>query len=185
MSDSHPKARAIRVLLVDDHPTVRETLRRALQAYPNIEVVGEASDGEEALARVEQLQPAVVVMDINMPRMDGITATRLIKVQYPEIAVIGLSVENKEYQLFAMKKAGAFGVLQKKEMSVGELFGVIQNTVAAVQPVLIMEETPNEALEKDEPSDIITETQPVEGPKTGQPEGSGSGPVIAGPDVAD
>lgn len=117
--------------------------------------------------------------------MDGITATRLIKVQYPEIAVIGLSVENKEYQLFAMKKAGAFGVLQKKEMSVGELFGVIQNTVAAVQPVLIMEETPNEALEKDEPSDIITETQPVEGPKTGQPEGSGSGPVIAGPDVAD
>jgi hypothetical protein len=67
----------------------------------------------------------------------------------------------------------------KEEMSVGELFGVIQNTVAAVQPVLIMEETPNEALEKAEPSDIITETQPVEGPKTGQPDGSG--PVIAGP----
>src|SRR5687768_14369140 len=141
MSDSHPKARAIRVLLVDDHPTVRETLRRALQAYPNIEVIGEASDGDEALARVEHLQPAVVVMDINMPRMDGVTATRLIRMQYPEIAVIGLSVDNREYQLFAMKKAGAFGVLQKKEMSVGELFGVIQNTVAAVQPVLIMEET--------------------------------------------
>ena len=179
MSDASPKARAIRVLLVDDHPTVRETLRGALQAYPNIEVVGEADDGEEALAKVGQLKPAVVVMDINMPRMDGITATRLIKVQYPEIAVIGLSVDNREYQVFAMKKAGAFGVLQKKEMSVGELFGVIQNTVAAVQPVLIMEEKPNEALEKAEPSDIITETQPVEGPKTGQPEGSG--PVIAGP----
>jgi DNA-binding NarL/FixJ family response regulator len=161
MSDASPKARAIRVLLVDDHPTVRETLRGALQAYPNIEVVGEADDGEEALAKVGQLKPAVVVMDINMPRMDGITATRLIKVQYPEIAVIGLSVENKEYQLFAQKKA----------MSVGELFGVIQNTVAAVQPVLIMEETPNEAVGKAKPSDIITETQPVEGPKTGQPEG--------------
>jgi DNA-binding NarL/FixJ family response regulator len=157
MSDASPKARAIRVLLVDDHPTVRETLRGALQAYPNIEVVGEADDGEEALAKVGQLKPAVVVMDINMPRMDGITATRLIKVQYPEIAVIGLSVDNREYQVFAMKKAGAFGVLQKKEMSVGELFGVIQNTVAAVQPVLIMEETPNEAVGKANPSDIITE----------------------------
>jgi DNA-binding NarL/FixJ family response regulator len=157
MSDASPKARAIRVLLVDDHPTVRETLRGALQAYPNIEVVGEADDGEEALAKVGQLKPAVVVMDINMPRMDGITATRLIKVQYPEIAVIGLSVDNREYQVFAMKKAGAFGVLQKKEMSVGELFGVIQNTVAAVQPVLIMEETPNEAVGKAKPSDIITE----------------------------
>jgi DNA-binding NarL/FixJ family response regulator len=171
MSDASPKAKAIRVLLVDDHPTVRETLRGALQAYPNIEVVGEADDGEEALAKVGQLKPAVVVMDINMPRMDGITATRLIKVQYPEIAVIGLSVDNREYQVFAMKKAGAFGVLQKKEMSVGELFGVIQNTVAAVQPVLIMEETPNEAVGKAKPSDIITETQPVEGPKIGQPEG--------------
>ena len=65
------------------------------------------------------------------------------------------------------------------------MHAAIQQAVAAVQPVLIMEETPNEALEKDEPSDIITETQPVEGPKTGQPEGSGSGPVIAGPEVDD
>src|SRR5688572_24194016 len=140
MSDSPPKARAIRVLLVDDHPTVQETLRRVLQAYPNIEVVGDASDGEEALARVEHLQPAVVVMDINMPRMDGVTATRLIKVQYPEIAVIGLSLDNREYQIFAMKKAGACGVLPKKEMSVTDLFSAIQNAVAAVQPVVIMEE---------------------------------------------
>jgi hypothetical protein len=111
--------------------------------------------------------------------MDGITATRLIKVQYPEIAVIGLSVDNREYLLFAMKKAGAFGVLQKKEMSVGELFGVIQNTVAAVQPVLIMEETPNEAVGKAKPSDIITETQPSR--RTEDWPAGGSGPVIAGP----
>jgi DNA-binding NarL/FixJ family response regulator len=173
MSDSPPKARAIRVLLVDDHPTVRETLRRALQAYPNIEVVGEASDGDEALAQVEHLQPAVVVMDINMPRMDGITATRLIKVQYPEIAVIGLSLENKEYQLYAMKKAGACGVLPKKEMSATDLFGAIQNAVAAVQPVVIMDESPpqKQALENPQPSEMkesITETLTVEGPQTGQ-----------------
>jgi DNA-binding NarL/FixJ family response regulator len=177
MSDSPPKARAIRLLLVDDHPTVRETLCRVLQAYPNIEVVGEASDGEEALAQVEHLQPAVVVMDINMPRTDGITATRLIKVQYPEIAVIGLSIENKEYQLYAMKKAGAFGVLYKKEMSATDLFGAIQNAVAAMQPVVIMEEASpqKQALDMSQPFDreeSLTETLPVEGPQTGQEKNS-------------
>jgi DNA-binding NarL/FixJ family response regulator len=87
----------IRVVLVDDHPTVRQTLRSVLQPYPNIEVVGEASDGEEAIARVEHLQPEVVVMDIYMGRMDGITATRLIKAQYPQVAVIGLTIEQKDF----------------------------------------------------------------------------------------
>jgi DNA-binding NarL/FixJ family response regulator len=135
--------------LVDDHPTVRETLCRVLQAYPNIEVVGEASDGDEALTKVKHLQPAVVVMDFNMPMMDGVTATRLIKVQYPEIAVIGLSLENKEYQRYAMEKAGACGVLPKKEMSVTDLFSAIQNAVATVQPIVIMEETPPQKLALD------------------------------------
>jgi DNA-binding NarL/FixJ family response regulator len=177
MSNSPPKARAIRLLLVDDHPTVRETLCRVLQAYPNIEVVGEASDGEEALAQVEHLQPAVVIMDINMPRMDGITATRLIKMQYPETAVIGLSLENREYQLFAMKKAGAFGVLPKKDMSVGEFFGAIQNSVAAIQPIVIMEEASpqKQALDMSQPSDreeSVTETLPVEGPQNRQEKNS-------------
>lgn len=107
----------IRVLLVDDHPTVRQTLRSALEAYPNIEVAGEASDGEEAIARVEHLQPAVVVMDIYMGRMDGITATRLIKQQYPQVAVIGLTIEQKDFQLFAMRKAGAIEIIGKENMA--------------------------------------------------------------------
>ncbi len=67
-----------------------------------IEVVGEASDGEEALARVEHLQPEVVVMGIYMGRMDGITATRLVKAQHPQIAAIGLTIEQKDFQLYAM-----------------------------------------------------------------------------------
>lgn len=104
----------IRVLLVDDHPTIRQTLRSTLEAYPNIEVVGEASDGEEAIVRVEHLQPAVVIMDIYMGRMDGITATRLIKAQYPQVAVIGLTIEQKDYQLYAMHKAGAIEVIAKE-----------------------------------------------------------------------
>ena len=118
----------IRVLLVDDHPTVRQTLRSTLVAHPKIEVVGEASDGREALARVEQLQPAVVVMDIYMGRMDGITATRLIRTQHPEVAVIGLTVEQKDFQLYAMHKAGAIEVIGKERMA--EVPEAIQRAVA-------------------------------------------------------
>lgn len=114
MASSSPN---IRVLLVDDHPTIRQTLRSALQAFPNIEVVGEASDGEEALVRVEHLQPEVVVMDIYMGRMDGITATRLIKAQHPQIAVIGLTIEQKDFHLYAMHKAGAVEIIGKENMA--------------------------------------------------------------------
>ena len=117
----------IRVLLVDDHPTIRQTLRSTLQDYPNIEVVGEAGDGEEAIVRVEHLQPAVVVMDIYMGRMDGITATRLIKAQYPQVAVIGLTIEQKDFQLHAMHKAGAVEVIKKENMA--EVPGAIQRAV--------------------------------------------------------
>jgi len=117
----------IRVVLVDDHPTVRQTLRSALQAHANIEIVGEASDGEEAIARVEHLQPAVVVMDIYIGRMDGITATRLIKAQYPNVAVIGLTVEQNDFQLYAMHKAGAIEVIAKE--NIAELPGAIRRAV--------------------------------------------------------
>ena len=118
----------IRVLLVDDHPTVRQTLRSTLQTHPNIEVVGEASDGEEAIARVEHLQPAVVVMDICMGRMDGITATRLIKAQHPQVAVIGLTIEQKDFQLYAMHRAGAIEIIGK-ENAMAELPGAIERAV--------------------------------------------------------
>jgi DNA-binding NarL/FixJ family response regulator len=128
----NPSAK-IQVLLVDDHPAVRKSLRVALEGHSNIEVIGEASDGEEALARVEHLRPAVVVMDISMTRMDGVTATRLIKEHYPQIAVIGLSVEHQDYQLYAMKKVGASEVLAK-ENAVSELPDAILRAVD--RPVL-------------------------------------------------
>jgi DNA-binding NarL/FixJ family response regulator len=134
----------IQVLLVDDHTIVRQGLRTLLESYPNIEVVGEARDGEEAIVCAGKLQPAVVVMDISMAKMDGITATRLIKAQYPEIAVVGLSVNGKDYQEHAMRKAGAFELLTK-DSTVIELFGAIQRAVAAVQPVLILERTPEQS----------------------------------------
>jgi DNA-binding NarL/FixJ family response regulator len=136
-----PSAKLIHVLLVDDRSAVRLELWSILQSYPNIEIVGEAADGEEALLKVGQFQPTVVVMDINMPKMDGITATRLIKAQHSEIVILGLTVEAKDYQIYAMLKAGASEVL-KKDQAVNALYGAIQRAVAAVQPILILEESP-------------------------------------------
>ena len=134
-------AQKIRVLIVDDHAMVRQGLRAVLQSYPNIEVVGEAANGEEGVACVQKLQPAVIVMDIGMPNLDGIGATRLIKVQYPQIAVVGLSVNAPSVHVDAMLKAGAFEVLTK-DKAVDELYSAIQRAIAAVQPILILEEKP-------------------------------------------
>ena len=135
------KAGPIRVLLVDDLAMFRQGLRSALESYPNIEVVGEAEDGEQAITSATTLQPAVIVMDINMPKMDGITTTQLVKAQHPQVAVVGLSAESGEYQLYAMQKAGAFEVLSKND-SVTELYGAIQRAVASHQPILILEDVP-------------------------------------------
>jgi DNA-binding NarL/FixJ family response regulator len=143
-------------------------LRNALQAHPSIKVVGEAKDGEEALVRVEQLRPTIVVMDIHMQKMDGI-ATRLIKTRYPEIAVVGLSAEPKDYQIYAMQKAGASEVILKEHAAVA-LYGTIQRAVAAIQPVLIMEETPisKQSPTEIEPSErkLMSTTQSTHEPET-------------------
>ena len=112
--------------------------------------------------RAAKLQPAVVVMDINMSKMDGIAATRLIKTQHPEIVVVGLSVNATQYYLDAMQKAGAFEVLSK-DSAVDTLYGAIQRGVAAVQPVLILEETPTpkQAPVDSEQSEKPAPTEPV------------------------
>ncbi|HET8670901.1 MAG TPA: response regulator transcription factor [Candidatus Saccharimonadales bacterium] len=131
MSEVHPQAGSIRVLLVDDHAMVRQGLRCTLEAYPSIEVVGEASNGEEGLACVEKVLPMVVVMDIIMPKMDGIAATRLIKTRYPQIAVVGLTRELKDYTLYSMVKAGASEVVDKAN-AVVELYHAIQRALAGI-----------------------------------------------------
>ena len=136
----------IRVLLADDQPMVRQALRSALQDYPNIEVVGEASDGDEAVAAASKLQPSVIVMDISMSKMDGITATRLIKTQHPHIGVVGLSVHLQDYQLKAMHQAGAFEVLSK-DNAVTELYSAVQRAIASLQPIFILGDTADARLE--------------------------------------
>lgn len=136
MKQAHP----VQVLVADDHTLVRQGLRSLLENYPNIEVVGEAANGEEAVLKAENLQPTVVVMDIRMSKMDGITATRLIKAKYPHIAVIGLSATDKGYEVDTMLKAGACETLPKDRV-VDELSSALQRAVASIHPNPVIEET--------------------------------------------
>jgi PAS domain S-box-containing protein len=119
------------VLLVDDHAMMRQGLRSVLEAHPDIQIIGEAADGQEAVAMVDTLQPAVVVMDINMPRLNGIEATARIKDRYPRIRVIGLSVNAGQNNREAMLKAGA-DILLTKEAAVEELYRSIQSVVPSL-----------------------------------------------------
>ncbi len=111
-------------------------LRCTLEGYPSIEVVGEASDGSEVLACIEKVQPTVVVMDITMPKMDGITSTRLIKAQYPKIAVVGLTGGPKDYTSYSMKKVGASDVVDKDD-AVVELYNAIQRAAEDINGKVI------------------------------------------------
>ena len=119
------------MLLVDDHAMIRQGLRCALECYPSVDVVGEASDGEEGLECVEKVQPTVVVMDIIMPKLDGIAATRLIKTKYPQIVIVGLTRELKDYTVYSMKKAGASEVVDKAN-AVVELYHAIQRALSGI-----------------------------------------------------
>ena len=127
-STLHQQDSKIRVLLVDDHAMVRQGLRTVLDSYADIEVVGEAWNGEEAVAGTDRLRPAVVVMDINMPKMNGIKATTMIRARHPEIIVIGLSVNTSGENEMAMKQAGAT-MLLTKEAAVDELYRTIQEAL--------------------------------------------------------
>lgn len=114
----------LRVLLVDDHAMVREGLRSILESYRDLEVVGEAGDGMEAVKLARTRHPDVVVMDINMPRMDGIAATRQIKHDLPSTAVIGISVQESAQVEQAMISAGAAKFLTK-DRAAGHLYEAI------------------------------------------------------------
>ena len=115
------------MLVVDDHAMLRQGLRTILETNADIEVVGEACDGEEALVSAEKLRPAVVVIDINMPKMNGIEATARLKARYPDLIIIGLSVNVGEQSQQAMKRAGAIRLITK-EAAVEQLYAVIQET---------------------------------------------------------
>jgi len=115
----------IQVLIVDDHVLVRRGIRSILEGYPDIHVVGEASDGLEAIFFVEKYLPCVVVMDINMPRMDGVQASAQIMSRYPDTIIIGLSVNAGSQNEKAMQRAGARQLIPK-EAAVEQLYDAIR-----------------------------------------------------------
>jgi len=103
----------IRVLVADDHSIVRKGLRAFLSLQPDLEIIGEAADGEEAVRMAQQLKPDVVLMDIKMPRMDGIAATAAIRRDLPDTEVIALTSVLEDASVVGAIKAGAIGYLLK------------------------------------------------------------------------
>ena len=120
---------ATRVLLVDDDYLILEVLTRLLNDYPDVEVVGQAVTGDEAISRAQSLQPHIVIMDIRMPKMDGITAAREIKSKYPEVHILGLTELAHGYHAEAMLRAVALAVYQKSN-SFEELYPAIRRITA-------------------------------------------------------
>lgn len=106
-------SRKIRVLIADDHQIVREGLASVLEGKGDIEVVGLAADGKEAVAKARDLSPDVVIMDISMPNMNGVEATRQIKKESPQIGVVVLTMYGDEEYIFDLVRAGAAGYLLK------------------------------------------------------------------------
>jgi DNA-binding NarL/FixJ family response regulator len=103
----------IRVLVVDDHPLYREGLVGAIDTMPGKQVVGEAGDGAEAVRRTAELTPDVVVMDLHMPELNGVDATRAITAAHPDVAVLVLTMLEGDDSVFAAVRAGAKGYLLK------------------------------------------------------------------------
>ena len=115
----------ITILLAENHVVVRESIRRFLEREANFEVVGEAGDGEEAVQMASQLKPDVIVMDISMPKLNGIEATKQIKALQPSAVVLILTAYDYEQYIFPLLEAGAAGYLLK-DVSSRELVSAIQ-----------------------------------------------------------
>ncbi len=116
------------ILIADDHPLFRRSVRAVLEDVSDFEVIGEASDGVEAVRMANEMRPDIVLMDITMPELDGLEATRLIKGKRPEIAVLVLTIHSDEQHALEILEAGAAGYLTKSvfgEEIVHAIHGVI------------------------------------------------------------
>jgi two-component system NarL family response regulator len=130
----------IRILLVDDHALFRQGIVSVLNSQPDLEVVGEASDGLEALVMARNLKPDVILMDVTMPGADGIEATRLIKQELPEVRIVMLTVHDEDDKLFEAIRYGAQGYLLKtiRARQLIDMLHAAYQGEAAINPALAL-----------------------------------------------
>jgi DNA-binding NarL/FixJ family response regulator len=127
-TESNPQSNPITVALVDDHPLVRHALRNLIESNSSMKIVAEAGNGNEAILIADKFKPDVMIMDIGMPVMNGLEATRKIKAQHPNIAVLVLTVHTDKEHILGIFEAGAAGYLTKV------VFG--QDIIKAIQAVV-------------------------------------------------
>ena len=120
---------SLRVLIVDDHALFRRGLQMVLRQEPDIEVVGEAADGHEAVAKAQESMPDVILMDVRMPKRSGIEATQKIKEMLPHVKILMLTISDDEADLYEAIKAGASGYLLK-EISIDEVADAVRSVWA-------------------------------------------------------
>jgi len=156
----------ITILLVENHALVRESIHQALEREPNFTVVGEAGDGEEAVRMARELKPDVIVMDISLPKINGIEATKQIKEFQPSVIVLGLTAYDYEQYIFPLLEAGAAGYLLK-DISSRELINAIQTVYrgeavlhpAIARKVLERYRRTKEPGEKEHEPDLLTKRE--------------------------
>jgi NarL family two-component system response regulator LiaR len=164
VNGEHEEQRVIRVLLADDHALVREGTRRLLEAESDVAVVAEAASGEEAVEAARRLNPDIAIMDIAMPGLGGIEATRQIKVHCPKTAVLVLSAYDDEQYLIALLEAGAAGFLLKNVHG-QELVNAIRSVArgeSVLQPSLtekMMRRLTNRSHPAQRSSDLLSERE--------------------------
>ena len=122
----------IDVLIVDDHPVMRELLRQVLKTYADVLVAAEVANGEDAVTQVAIVQPAIALVDVHLPKLSGIQTTKLIRINSPRTAVIGLTAGEPDHYDMEMIAAGASAVINKADV-VGSLYPTILKTLKKCQ----------------------------------------------------
>jgi DNA-binding NarL/FixJ family response regulator len=161
----------IKVLVVDDHALFRRGITAVLANHENLEVVGEASDGLEAIEKAEAIVPDIIVMDLNMPRCSGLEATQALQAKMPQVNILVLTISENEADLFAAVKFGARGYILKNtepEELIQAILHIAQGGVI-VSPIMATKLlTEFQGLEAEGKREAIQETEPNLSPREGE-----------------